>query len=155
MLFDPLTDPAESANVPWHECLRLLATAGTGRVVYSDQALPAVRPVDFVVDNETVIIRTAPGSRLAKAIQRAVVAFEADEYDPADGTGWSVMIVGASSDVSEPCDVERLSPLVGRRWAPDGQDHFVRIGISAVAGCRIGQCGGAALPCPPCPPART
>ncbi len=42
----------------WYECLRLLASAQIGRIVYSDQALPAVQPVDFVVDDEAVVVRT-------------------------------------------------------------------------------------------------
>lgn len=137
MQFDPQGDPATSGVLPRHECLRLLASAPVGRVVYSDQALPAVQPVNFVVDNGTVIIRAARGSRLAKAVQRAVVAFQADEYDPAGGTGWSVTIVGESADVEEPDEVKRLATLVGRHWTPDGIDHFVRIGIVGVTGRRI------------------
>ncbi|HUK70860.1 MAG TPA: pyridoxamine 5'-phosphate oxidase family protein [Streptosporangiaceae bacterium] len=121
----------------WHECLRLLASAEVGRIVYSDQALPAVQPVDFVVDDETVIVRTEHGSRLARAVERAVVAFEADDYEPAAGSGWSVTIVGECSEIEDPGQRERLSNLVPRRWAPDGKSHLVRISIAGVTGRRI------------------
>jgi uncharacterized protein len=117
--------------------MRLLANAPVGRIVYSDQALPAVQPVDFVVDDEAVVVRTGDGSRLARAVERAVVAFEADDYDPAAGSGWSVTIVGECSEIEEPGHIERLSALVPSHWAPDGHHHFVRISVAGVTGRRI------------------
>ncbi len=130
-------DPAGSEALSWHECLRLLASAPVGRIVYSDQALPAVQPVDFVVDDETVVVRTDDGSRLARAVERAVVAFEADEYDPVAGSGWSVTVVGECSEIEEPGQVERLSALVPKHWARDGGHRFVRISLAGVTGRRV------------------
>ncbi len=129
--------PPGPDTLSWHECLRLLARAEVGRIVYSDQALPAVQPVDFVVDEEAVVVRTEHGSRLARAVERAVVAFEADEYEPAAGSGWSVTIVGECSEIEEPGQLERLSKLVPKRWAPNGDGHLVRISIAGVTGRRI------------------
>ncbi len=130
-------DPAVQEVLSWHECMRLLASAPVGRIVYSDQALPAVQPVDFVVDDEAVVVRTGNGSRLARAVERAIVAFEADEYDPAAGSGWSVTLVGECSDIEEPGQLERLSTLVPRHWVPNGDHHLVRISVADVTGHRI------------------
>ena len=135
--FDVRNEPADGEVLPRRECLRLLASAHVGRIVYSRQALPAVEPVDFFLDGETVVIRVNEASRLAKAIERAVVAFEADEYDAAAGTGWSVTIVGESFDVAKPNEVARLSGLVREHWAQDGKDHLVRISTPSVTGHRI------------------
>lgn len=129
-----------SENLSRHECLRLLVSARAGRIVYSQQAMPAIEPVDFTVDGDSVVIRADEESRLAKALQRAVVAFEADEYDAATGTGWSVTIVGESSNVDDPAQVERLSGLVRRCWALNGKDHFIRISVASVVGRRIHPC---------------
>ncbi|MGE5290418.1 MAG: pyridoxamine 5'-phosphate oxidase family protein [Micromonosporaceae bacterium] len=128
----------ESYDLSWHESLRLLTGAHVGRIVYSDHALPAVQPVNFVVDDEAVIFRAAEGSRLARAVENAVVAFEADEYDPDAGTGWSVAVVGKCEAVSEPREVSRLSGLVPLHWAPVGEGRFVRICIAELSGRRIG-----------------
>jgi hypothetical protein len=43
-----------------------------------------VRPVNFCLDGDDIVIRTAAGSKLAAATRRAVVAFEVD-----DSTRWS------------------------------------------------------------------
>ena len=38
-------------------------------------------PVNFVLDGETMVFRTASGSKLASAEDSTVVAFEADNYE--------------------------------------------------------------------------
>src|SRR5437868_8294177 len=76
------------------ECLLLLGSARIGRIVYTDRALPAVLPVAFCLDGTDIVIRTAAGSTLAAATRNAVVAFEADDFDPDMRSGWSVTAVG-------------------------------------------------------------
>ncbi len=92
------------------ECLRLLAVTPIGRLVFTHRALPAVQPVNFVLDGETVVIRTAIGSRLAAATRDAVVAFEIDDIDARTGSGWSVTVLGRARGVSDPEEVARLAP---------------------------------------------
>src|SRR5689334_91961 len=63
------------------ECLRLLAKVPVGRVVYTRQALPAVLPINFALDEDaSVLLFTSAGSDLVRAIDGVVVAFEADEF---------------------------------------------------------------------------
>jgi len=78
------------------ECLRLLGSAGIGRLAYTQAALPAIRPVSFLLRGADVLIPVRIGSPLADAVRGAVVAFQTDFYDGAARTGWSVTIVGAS-----------------------------------------------------------
>src|SRR5262245_47213677 len=87
------------------ECLALLGSVPLGRVVFTERALPAVQPVNFVLDEECVVIRTAPRSTLATAMPGAVVAFEADHFDGAGATGWSVTVVGKARTVRDPAEV--------------------------------------------------
>jgi hypothetical protein len=78
------------------ECLRLLGSAGIGRLAYTRAALPAIRPVSFFLRNGDVVIPVRTGSPLVDAVRGAVVAFEADVYDSGARTGWAVTIVGTS-----------------------------------------------------------
>lgn len=77
------------------ESLRLLAKVPLGRVVYTRQALPAVLPVNFFLDeDDSVLLYTSAVSDLVQAIEGAVVAFEADEFSAATRSGWSVVVTG-------------------------------------------------------------
>ncbi|MEV5408782.1 pyridoxamine 5'-phosphate oxidase family protein [Thermopolyspora sp. NPDC052614] len=123
------------------ECADLLASTPIGRVVFTDHALPAVQPVNFVLDGRNVVIRTTLGSKLAVAARNAVVAFETDEFDPAARTGWSVTAIGYARAVTDPAETERLARLPGAPWAQDGEDRFgsqfIVVPIQELSGRRI------------------
>jgi Predicted flavin-nucleotide-binding protein len=120
------------------ECVGLLASAPIGRIVFTDRALPAVQPVNFVLDGENVVIRTGLGTRLAAAAHNAVVAFEADEFDEAGRTGWSVTVIGHARAVTDPAEVERLARLPLTPWVRDGRDHFIVLPIEHISGRVVG-----------------
>lgn len=81
-------------------CLALLATQTIGRLVFTRRALPDVLPAHYHLDGESVLIRLAVGSPAAVASLDAVVAFEADHFDPESGAGWSVTVVGQAREVT-------------------------------------------------------
>ncbi|MEU8385415.1 pyridoxamine 5'-phosphate oxidase family protein, partial [Streptosporangium sp. NPDC048865] len=107
------------------------------RIVFTDRALPAVQPVGFVLDGEDIVIGTGIGSRLAVATDNAIVAFEADAFDPAARTGWSVTAVGPACAVREPGEIERLSALPLRTWVPGGCDHYIVVRAGQLTGRRL------------------
>ena len=119
------------------ECLALLKTQPVGRIVFTDRALPAVQPVNFVLDGEAIIIRTTPGSKLSGATHDAVVAFEVDEIDAEEHSGWSVTAVGHASVVRDEEERRRLDALPLRPWALGQRDHFLRIPVDMVTGRRL------------------
>lgn len=119
------------------ECLRLLGSAVVGRIVFTDRALPAVQPVNFHLYGESIVIRTSIGAKLATATNDAIVAFEADEIDPALHTGWSVTVVGHARAVHDPEEIDRLSALPLQAWAPGSRDHYILVGIQHISGRRI------------------
>ncbi|UUU26579.1 pyridoxamine 5'-phosphate oxidase family protein [Streptomyces sp. DSM 40750] len=117
------------------ECLRLLADVPVGRVVYTRQALPAVLPVDFALDIDgAVLLCTSATSDLVRAIDGVVVAFEGDEFDPASRSGWSVVVTGRASVVTDPAEHERLSRGGPTSWMPMRDEVFVRIESEVVTG---------------------
>jgi uncharacterized protein len=121
------------------ECLRLVASVPVGRIVYTLRALPAVEPVNFAVHDGHIVFRTEPGGTLAAAIRQAVVAFQADEVDFAHRDGWSVTIVGAAQEVTDPAEVARLRRIGLAPWAPGEREHFVRIVPGIITGRRLGH----------------
>ncbi|MFF9328076.1 pyridoxamine 5'-phosphate oxidase family protein [Streptomyces sp. NPDC014776] len=117
------------------ECLRLLAKAPVGRVVYTRQALPAVLPVNFTLDTDTsVVLCTSAASDLVRAIDGVVVAFEADEFDAAARSGWSVVVTGRAEVVCDPREADRLGETGPRPWKPPLDPVFVRIEPEMITG---------------------
>jgi uncharacterized protein len=84
------------------ECLRLLGTAGLGRVAVTTAALPTILPVNFRFDGRQILIRTGRGTKLDAATRNAVVAFEVDEVEPATREGWSVVVTGVARELTDP-----------------------------------------------------
>jgi hypothetical protein len=134
-LSSPSARPREQLTVA--ECLRLLSSVAVGRIVYTQRAMPAVELVNFAVDGGDIVIRTEAGGALAAATHHTVVAFEADEVDPATGQGWSVMAIGRSREVTEPLDIARLRDIGLRSLEPGGQDHFIRVTPGILSGRRL------------------
>ena len=130
-------DSTGSQTLSRQECGELLYSVPIGRIVFTDRALPAVQPVAFCLDGTEIVIRTTAGSKLATAAIDAVVAFEADDFDAAMRTGWSVTVVGHARAVHAPREVARLSRLPLIPWMPDGRDHFITVRTDQMAGIRV------------------
>lgn len=118
------------------ECLRLLASVPVGRIVFTMGGMPAVQPVNFVVDGERVLFRTREGSKLVAIRAGTVVAFEADEIDSVSGSGWSVTIIGEARILDE---LEGAPYRNGRihSWAGGVRDEIVAISTPLVTGRRL------------------
>ncbi|WP_151478298.1 pyridoxamine 5'-phosphate oxidase family protein [Streptomyces albicerus] len=117
------------------ECLRLLAGAPVGRIVHTRHALPAVLPVNFCLDDDSaVLLRTAAESELSRAIDGVVVAFEADEVDAVAHSGWSVVVTGRATVVTDAAEHRRLSRTGPRSWVAAPEEVFVRIEAELVTG---------------------
>jgi nitroimidazol reductase NimA-like FMN-containing flavoprotein (pyridoxamine 5'-phosphate oxidase superfamily) len=122
------------------ECLRLLRATPVGRIGFSSAALPAILPVNYVVDGDRVLVRTGAGSKLDAAIRNAVVAFEADETDAAQRTGWSVVATGKAREVS-PAEAAGLDLSKLDRWAPAGDSRLIAISLDVMSGRRVHRAG--------------
>src|SRR5689334_21195957 len=86
----------EQEVLPRAECMRLLSQPAIGRVALSYRTLPVVVPVSFRVLADTIHVRTQGSAALA-ALCDTVVAFEVDDIDPEDHTGWNVVVTGRAT----------------------------------------------------------
>lgn len=119
------------------ECLRLLRSVRVGRLVFTEDALPAVQPVTFRMHDDDVIIRVAGGGKLRAAIENWVVAFQADELDANLEAGWSVTVVGHAAQITDVGEQVELSRPWLRPWAGGRRDHLIRIRTEQVTGRRL------------------
>ena len=125
----------ELAELPKDESLRLLASVPFGRVVFTARALPAVRPVNHMIDGGRIIIRTSLGSALSTDVDGTgtVVAYEADEIDPATRQGWSVVVVGRAVPVTDVLLSARYRQEL-QPWAAGHRDEVIAISTDMVTG---------------------
>jgi nitroimidazol reductase NimA-like FMN-containing flavoprotein (pyridoxamine 5'-phosphate oxidase superfamily) len=122
------------------ECLELLAAHNFGRLaVVMRNGSPVIRPLNYVFDgrSQSVVFRTAQGSKLHALLRAGKAAFEIDGFDEDGGTGWSVIIEGVIAQVTVPHDIGRLSRLGLRPLAPGRKPHWVQIRAWTVSGRRI------------------
>jgi len=119
------------------ECWDFLAKHFLGRVALVHMDDPMVFPVNYALDDRTVVFRTAPGTKLAMTGAHRPAAFEVDEANETFETGASVMVHGVLGEVTDRDECERLARLPLRQWAPGARDHFIRIDPRWVSGRRI------------------
>ena len=124
------------------ESWRLLSGVSLGRIVFTQHAMPAIRPVNHVVDDEMIIIRSHLGAAIVGRVTSdgAVVCYEADDIDPARHTGWSVIVTGMARLISDPAAVSRYKQLL-TPWADGQMDHVIAITPRFISGIRlVGWC---------------
>ncbi|TDW77266.1 pyridoxamine 5'-phosphate oxidase family protein [Kribbella pratensis] len=119
------------------DCLRLLASVPLGRLVYTYAGLPAIRLVNFVLDDDTIVLNTGEGEKFRAAERGDVVAFEADDTDLERHVGWTVTAIGHLSVVSADEGAELRHRLPLHSWLPMDDPQLVRLGIESVEGRRL------------------
>src|SRR5262249_35137355 len=100
------------------ECLRLLAAESIGRVAVVDGRAPLIFPVNYARDGETIVFRTAPGTKL-RVGPGSHGCFEIDGFDRDAHTGWSVVAGGRLEEVDQyqSSTWERLQHIDIAPWA--------------------------------------
>jgi nitroimidazol reductase NimA-like FMN-containing flavoprotein (pyridoxamine 5'-phosphate oxidase superfamily) len=125
------------------ESLRLIEQAEIGRIGFTGRFGPTILPVNFKVLDGSVVFRTEAGSPLGEDLRTGIahaeykVAFEIDEIDKTERTGWSVLIQGAAHYVD---DEEERAVVVKSGvtpWAGGEREVYVRIKPTLISGRRV------------------
>ena len=117
------------------ECLELLETCKVGRVAWCGAAGPTVIPVNYVLHDGAVWIRSTPYSMLARETAGGQMAFEVDGVDEVARSGWSVLVRGRA-ERRPPAELPPDLPAV-ETW-PEGPRPFVlSIDLRELTGKRL------------------
>ncbi len=118
------------------ECWRLVEASRLGRLaVDAVDGLPDVFPLNFLVHDGDLYVRSAPGTKLRSIEEKPAVAFEIDGTD--DRFHWSVVIRGIAQRVTSDEDIARSGVLDLVSWSPTDKHDFVRLVPSAITGRRF------------------
>jgi Pyridoxamine 5'-phosphate oxidase len=117
------------------KALELLGSVPMGRLVFTYQALPAIRPVNHLVEGESIIVRATSGAAITAAARRdgTVVAYEADCIDADSQLGWSVIVIGTARLMDDPHAAARYRALL-RPWIADPADDVITIAADMITG---------------------
>lgn len=120
------------------ECKGLLARSDFGRLAGVADGRPFVFPVNYTFEGDTVLFRTSPGTKLA-GTRYGRVAFEIDGLDEERRSGWSVIVQGIATEITEGLDrrSESLRRLDLQPWAPGDKDHWIAIEAESITGRRL------------------
>ena len=106
-----------------------------GRLVTILGGEPEIFPVNFVIRRQTVLFRTAQGTKLYSAAMSDRVIFEAD--DQADAEGWSVIIKGRAHMLSATDEILDAQEAELRPWTATPKPLYVRVIALAITGRRF------------------
>jgi nitroimidazol reductase NimA-like FMN-containing flavoprotein (pyridoxamine 5'-phosphate oxidase superfamily) len=125
------------------ESLRLAGGSEVGRIGFTGRYGPMILPVNFKLVDGAVVFRTEADSALVEDLRTGIpdaeyrVAFEVDEIDGADRTGWSVMIQGAAHYLEEPGERAGAEAAGIEPWIGGDKETYIRIRPAFVSGRRI------------------
>lgn len=109
-----------------------LGGVALGRLVTTFAGEPEIFPVNYVVQDRTVLFRTAEGTKLFSAVGISTVVFEADDHNVAEG--WSVIVRGRAKVLRSDEDIAKAERAQLMPWTATPKIHYVRVTPSDITG---------------------
>lgn len=115
------------------QCWERLRGEEFGRLAYHLTDEVHIVPLNYAVDEERIVFRTAEGSKLLGVVMDTDVAFEIDRLDDPGEAAWSVVARGRatvlSGDAARQADNLRLRP-----WVDTDKFNVVAIEVDELTG---------------------
>jgi nitroimidazol reductase NimA-like FMN-containing flavoprotein (pyridoxamine 5'-phosphate oxidase superfamily) len=118
-------DNRHSTVLSLTQCWDLLAGTELGRLVTSVDGRPSIFPVNFAVQDRTILFRTGQGTKLVSTAVNNQVLFEVDGYT--HSAGWSVIVSGVARSVRDDEDLAIARRAELKPWTGSDKEHYVRI----------------------------
>jgi nitroimidazol reductase NimA-like FMN-containing flavoprotein (pyridoxamine 5'-phosphate oxidase superfamily) len=125
------------------ESLQLAAGAVVGRIGFTGRYGPVVLPVNFKLVGGAVVLRTDGASSLDEDLRTGItdaeyrVAFEIDQIDETERTGWSVMIQGAAHYLEDQEERAAAAAAGIDPWPGGDKDVYISIRPTHISGRRV------------------
>lgn len=124
------------------ECVKRIKSTPIGRIATCSDSGPLVLPVNFAWFEDGIVFRTLRGQKLAAAQDNEVVCFEVDHWDAKNRFGWSVVVRGVASEVTDWAEKEQLENIDLIPWTTEEwRRMWVRVEPSVVTGRELKRHG--------------
>lgn len=114
------------------ECWDRLAEHQLGRLVTRVGDVLDIFPLNYTVDGESLVFRTAEGSKLTELTINDEVLFEVDDYTDTDA--WSIVVRGRARRLDTVEEVAAADRLDLVPWVPTVKYNYVRIVPTSLSG---------------------
>lgn len=120
------------------ECLDRLCGGNIGRLAFSTPGGLRLVPLNYAVFTGSIVVRTSSYSELGTYGADSQVAFEIDEIDAEQETGWSVVAVGRLERVVEASEIQRIRDAWDPEpWAAGARHLYLRLRWGELSGRRL------------------
>lgn len=131
-----MTDAPPVTALSASECVALLRATPLGRIALAVGGEVDIFPINYVLDDEDrIVFRTAPGTKLAELVISPSVAFEIDGV--IEGQIFSVIVKGEAARIESATEIAEAEALPLRPWIATVKEQFVRITPSWTTGRRF------------------
>ncbi|HTL42588.1 MAG TPA: pyridoxamine 5'-phosphate oxidase family protein [Pseudolysinimonas sp.] len=134
-MLDDTPQPPHLGGLSESECWELLHRSGLGRLATAAGGRADIFPVNYLVHEDSVLLRTAPGTKLDQLVEAPEVAFEVDGNDA--HRYWSVVIRGRARHLEDQSRITRSGVLELVSWVPTDKHEFIEIIPSSVVGREV------------------
>lgn len=117
------------------ECWQLLGAHEVGRLATTAGGVLDIFPIAYVVEDESLVFRTGPGTKLLELTINENVALEIDHYD--DVEGYSVVVHGHAHQLDTMSEVDDAKALGIPELFPTERPRVVRINPTEITGRRF------------------
>ncbi|SDH63182.1 Nitroimidazol reductase NimA, pyridoxamine 5'-phosphate oxidase superfamily [Leifsonia sp. 98AMF] len=117
------------------ECRELLKQGVLGRLATAVGGEVDIFPVNYYSDGDSILIRTAPGTKLLELTVHSAVAFETDGYT--DEEAWSVVAHGPARQLEHQAEIDEADRAPLQPWVPTLKYRYIHIDITALSGRRF------------------
>ena len=121
-------------ELPLDECWELLRAHAMGRLAFHLANQVRITPINYVVDKDTLLFRTAEGSKLLGIVRNEDVVFEIDGEN--GHIAWSVIVRGTAKLLDESA-AHRADALPLRPWVSPNKNNVIEITPTAISGRRF------------------
>lgn len=124
--------PQPAAVMSTDDCWAALSSLSLGRLVTIADGEPEIVPVNYAVQRRTILVRTGAGAKLRDVQTNPRVLFEVDDHTLE--TGWSVVVKGAATVLTEASDIAVAERAQVLPWIASPKDTFIRIDPAEING---------------------
>ncbi len=114
------------------ESWQLLSRHEVGRLATTAGGILDIFPITYVVDKQSIVFRTGPGTKLVELTINDQVVFEIDHYDEREG--YSVIVHGTAEQLDSIADIDYAQTLPLPSLFPTERPRYVRINPTRVSG---------------------